>query len=928
MRAVALTLTLFAGWWGIGLGVLSAVRADTRALRVALTAPALGLSTTLLAAFAASRAGLPLDDAGLPLAVALVLGAAAVLLLTRPRLPVSVVPVLTVCAAGLLLTGWPMIELGLTWLGNANDDMANYALVSQRLLHHGFWSPLDAAGLAEGRNYATTMLMYYATGVRPGAETLAAFTQELTGRAGYEVWMPLVLAFHLTGLCAVAALAMQLAHRWWAATLAAALLAVAPLATFGVVQQLAHQVGGLALGAALLALLMRPELHGEEGWRLRDALPVGILTAGIAALAIELVPTLAAAYACYLALLALRCELRLRAVLRLWTPALAVPLVALAGYLPEAIRFLWVLPRRGLSLDTGDAPLFGFMLVPGGLAGTTGLQALPAGPGAPGLDLSILVSVVLLLAAVGASALSAWRGGAAGIVVVVQSVLAATLYARRADLGLYKLAMYAQPFLAAAIAAWIGGLRRPAARVLAAAPLLPLAVAALSTQRVYVDRSRNPIDFRHASSGQIATFKRAVESAGSRPIVSATDNIFMLKLQAVAGSGQRVHFLSRDAFSHWLRTPGNLVDPGLRRSARRVLRSLPLRDRAFDLHAGAAGPRAKFVDDGAGSAALKRGDCTLVLPSGSQAVFNRRALPDGSPDLLVQPCGAARNTLVFTQSSLGQHYYLPEKRANVSYFQLEPDFFFPGRTFSGFGRRALFRVLGASPGVRLVLEVTKTLRHDGENRLPPGAVVGSRRQPLPLMGRGSARVLSPPLQPQVIAGQAYLLLDLGENGRLPRTSRSGIQGLYGKNVPLDPRYLTSYVRDVSLVDGAVRPPAALQHFPADLGNREVEYSGLYEDGWAGERAYAVLAGGPAAELVVEGAVYGAPRTLHLQVDGRPVARRALAEGPFSVRVPVARSSAPRRVELRFDAATRLPAPDLRPVAAQLSYLGFTPRGTG
>jgi hypothetical protein len=34
----------------------------------------------------------------------------------------------------------------------------------------------------------------------------------------------------------------------------------------------------------------------------------------------------------------------------------------------------------------------------------------------------------------------------------------------------------------------------------------------------------------------------------------------------------------------------------------------------------------------------------------------------------------------------------------------------------------------------------------------------------------------------------------------------------------------------------------------------------------------------------------------------------------------------RRVELHFTSTIKLPAPDLRPAAAQLSFIGFVPRG--
>jgi hypothetical protein len=300
-------------------------------------------------------------------------------------------------------------------------------------------------------------------------------------------------------------------------------------------------------------------------------------------------------------------------------------------------------------------------------------------------------------------------------------------------------------------------------------------------------------------------------------------------------------------------------------------------------------------------------------------------MPEGSPDLVGRPCAAPRNVLVFTHSSLGQHYYLSDRRPAVSFYQLENDFFFGGRTMSAFGRYALFRVLGPSPPVRLAVNLTTSLRHDGVNQLPPAVAVGASRGRLPLEGRGSARVFSPPLRPQTIAGHPYLMLDMGQNGRFPEVKRRGLLGLYGADLPLDTRYITAYVRDISLVSdrdyGRQRPPAALRSFPGDLGNPALEYAGLYEDGWVGESAFVVLSADRGADLAVEGeALSGGP--LRVLVDGREVARRNLRPGSFRVRARVPQQRGRRRVELRLGPARPLPAPDSRPVAARLTFVGF------
>ena len=53
-----------------------------------------------------------------------------------------------------------------------------------------------------------------------------------------------------------------------------------------------------------------------------------------------------------------------------------------------------------------------------------------------------------------------------------------------------------------------------------------------------------------------------------------------------------------------------------------------------------------------------------------------------------------------------------------------------------------------------------------------------------------------------------------------------------------------------------------------------------------------------------------------------------AQARFGERVPVPASSSTRRVELRFAATIQLKAPDLRPAAILLSFLGFAPPVSG
>jgi len=927
LTASLLTSALFLAWSAIGLAAIVALRADSGSLAIVLTAPIVGTCLTVLPLFVLSRAGIDVGESAIPVAVILALLSIAFLVRSRPHLPwLKLGSVLCVCAVALCLTGWPLLDFGFRWLANGNDDMAINVLGALRLLDAPIWAPLDVEELARGVDYATVTALLDVAGVRPGAMLLLAFVQRLTGLTGYEAFMPLMLALHLCGICATGALAAQAARRWWAAVVAGALLAISPLATYGVVQQLLPQIFGLGLACAFVVLLMRRDLHTGRGPRVGDiALGALVLTTLVLSYP-EIIPTLAVAYAVYVGVLALRGDIHLRPTLRLWAPVALIVLLTLNVFVLDEIRWWDVQLSRGLSGSESELPLFGYALTPTLLPAIVGLSSF-APDLAENLDPSIAVATALLSGAVVLGLLGTWRGGAAAIVLLVQAGLAGVLYAKQADYGLFKLTMFVQPFLAAAVGAWVANLRQLRWAALGLAGFIPLAIALMSTQRDYVEHSRNPVDVRNASSpAQLPAFRRILAGPDRRPLVSAADNVVLIKLQAASAAGRELRFLTRDVFGAYLEGEAPDLDhPGRREQAKRAQRLSPWRTRAFDLMRSGRTTRAELAEDRAASALLRSGNCLLTLPSGTQTPFNRRHLPEGSPDLIARPCASPRNLLAFIQTSLGQHFYSAGDRSAVSYHQLEPDFFFPGRTISGFGRYALFRVLGPSAGVRLMVDLTMSLRHDGSNRLPPAAAVGAARRRLPMTGRGSARVFSPPLRPQRIAGQSYVMLDMGEQGRLQPVPRHGLERIYGADIPLDTRRLTAYVRDVSLIGedefARLRPPSALRAFPADLANPSLEYAGIYEDGWVGESAYAVLSARRGADLSVTGDTRGAER-LRVLVGGREVVRRRVPAGRFSVRVPAPVAGRRVRVELRFGSARPLPAPDLRPAAAHLTFLGF------
>jgi hypothetical protein len=902
LLAVLLTLTLFLVWWAIGLAALVLLRIDTSSLRATLSAPALGTALTVMPLFVLSDLGASIATAGPIVGAVIVIAALVILGVKRPGVPLSALAVLGLAVVDLLLLGRPMFHFGFDWIADANGDMGFYVLAASQLAHHGLLSAVDVHALAHDRDLSTSAQKLDLEGIRPGAQISVAAVSAIVGRPAVEVYMPMLVALSMSGVCSAGALAMQASRRSWAAVVAAALLVVSPLAAYGVLQQLMPQVWGLTLAAALVSWLMRPEMHESPGPRIADLTVVAILTAALFVVYVELGSSVFVSYGIYVALLAWRRRISLRSLALLWTVPVLATIVSVNVYLSNELRYLHAVTSFGVSGSVKGLSIFGYAVVPTALPAITGLEKIASAPATRGMGLWLPLAALLLVGLVAVALVTAWRGSAAAVVLVGDGLIAVWLAVHGNDFGLFKLYMYIQPFVAAAIGAWLAGLKSRLALIGTAVLLVLVAGVQVNRLNAYVADSRNPVDLPHASGPDVLpAFRRLLATARS-PIVSATENFTLLELQGSLSGDTPVHFLSLNAFN------------------------LPWKEKRFRLPAGDHGRPITFGIDPEASKALSRRSCTLWLPGGSQLPLNRRVLASDAPTFVVLPCGRTHNLLVFVTSNRGQPSTLPlHNPRDVSFWQLVQDPAFPGQTLSGVGRFALFQVLGPTPTVRVVLTLTSSplQRKDGSHLLPPASVIGSSQVRFPTVGSGSARVISAPLRPRVIGGRPYLVLDMGEDGQLPVLRRPGLTGLWGKSIAIDPRFLTSYVRDVSLISPAeyrgLKLPRAIRRIPADLANPNLEYSGIYEDGWLGEDSYVDLAGGPATHLTLEALVPASDRAqaLAIVVNGRSDYSQKVTPGNLHLRVRLPASRGKRRIELRWSSGVTLPAPDGRRVAAHL-----------
>jgi hypothetical protein len=288
---------------------------------------------------------------------------------------------------------------------------------------------------------------------------------------------------------------------------------------------------------------------------------------------------------------------------------------------------------------------------------------------------------------------------------------------------------------------------------------------------------------------------------------------------------------------------------------------------------------------------------------------------------------------VFLPSRKSRSYFdydfLPEElrevRSHVAVWPNEPDYFYHGRTMAGAGRYLMLRAINPTPAPRLLVEMTSTFAPATQFELPPTQAVGVTATALGAVGRGSARLYSQPVIPVRVANLTVLGVDMGVDGRQNRANDSG--------VVIDPRWLATYLRGVSLVSEdqyrSLQPPALIERFPAGLDNKALEYSGLYEDGWMAERAFVRLAGASHPVRFVLHAMYpwktadSGASELTIRVNGKERARSTLHHGDFSVRFELEPSPEPIRIDLIADGAKRLGPGDARPASVLIKSIGWT-----
>ncbi len=957
----------------VGLGLLRWTRTAPTP-RLVLLAPALGASAVVLAASTLSRLGVPIGGVALP-ACALLLTAALAGWVGPPQ-PLAdlgsalrtTVPFLAPALLAVAPVAEPLWRFGFGWVSYGNSDMVYYANSAWRLLHQGLYGAPDWAQVALGRDSGSVAAWSVtARGHRAGAELLLATLSDVTGLHPDQAYMPLMVAGHVMLISAAGALVYTGPARRRAALATGGLCALSPALTYGLVNQLLAQVLGMTfLTASAVFLLPAGQLLDERPWRrgLIGAFPVAAIVVVYPEISVFLIAGVGLAG---LTLLRWR-----RRQWRSWgaglgTAAAGALLLAHRGALDSLLQMRGMvtsmLPTAAVArvgvagsdvpgpLATGPSQLFPYLLIPNGLANLWGSQAFAQLPAEPWNSLAVGLAALLSLLALGAAFWLARQGDTAGTLLAVCGIALVCLVAVGNGFGAFKTSMYIQPFL---LGGFVCGLSRLAQgrRWAVVAGLMLVVVPAMPTMGHYLVRAQGSVYGSYAQvprasgSGLMAAVRNALaEVPAQARVATEAYEPSLAGLEALCLEGRRVVPLSwspRPAGcspgSLWPDLigaavyPHELVPEALRECPRYLAAMAPWVRRGRLVFTDGAGQCRRFRVAVLGDS-LAAADYLLATPR-ALTVLNRRepAVANGADLPAMRPWGELRDHLVVRRYEVDADSGQAEGPEAPFPMSLEPDPSGFYGTMCGVGRYLVLQVVGATGPVRLTLTCSASFQRGARRCLPPALVIGDRNAALPLVGAGSARVVSPPLFPTQVDGIPVVVLDLGRPGQSAPASVTGAARLYGRRYTLDPRRTALHLRELSVVSaeryGPGCAPVELAHMPADLSDSHLEYSGVYEDGWLSpESTFGLQEPVKGARLRV---AFMVPQVradqdsaeVEVLAAGRVIDRRRLALGAsdYSLDWPVGPS--PQNVGLRFLTPIELPGTDGREVGAYLTYLGF------
>lgn len=914
---------IFFYFWIVGFAILTFFFRSNDLIAKVLVSPAAGILTVALCNYLLSRSGFCISVVALPISISLLILSIGIFFRFRPAFPLkAALPFLLMLATAFVAAGWPLLKLGFSWLGSLNPDCAIDILDAARLSHSPYIGKQDPVSWMNQTDWTSYFVFMPLLGIRTGPDLLLAWVAKLAGHDEAAMLMPLIVALHTAAIASACALIGK--ARRLARLLAGFLLALSAMSTLGSTMNLLGQEVGITALTFCCILFLRPFYRLGTKDLCKYVIFAGLSLAGFIVCYQEMLPFLGLAFLLYHSLHLTELGTYWRRVLGASLGIGIICCILIAADLIPLMNLLMYQATTSFSAQRLFQELFPYFLIPSGFAVLWGLR--PFTPGSSGLlgdQLSIVLGFLLSCIALVSTAWLVYRRQTSAVVLTVMLVLLIKLILGQAGFGLFKLAMFMQPFLISTFVfalCWFfkaNKLKWNRKSLIPAFLIFLLAIPNVFSQYKYV-QDTTKINWQ-------PMLERASEV---RQLSSNT--ALMIALQGLSKS--MLMGLYTKGHPSWNidgRYPIN-VEMGLKQTDfAQLAANLHKAYRPVSFSLGANGPVHEFLCFTPPANVLKE-NCLLVLEAGDDAVINKSHNRPAKGLIYLAPLCQQQNTLVMINTNLG--HIVNGTLDNVALWNFENDFLKSGSGLQGIGRHVLFEVLEPVPGSRLVFDFTNSGLAAQGISLPPAIAYGAKPLSFGLVGRGAARVLSDPILPREIGGHYYIALDMCADAAKFACKRQGLAGLYNTVLGDDPRRLTGFVRNISLLSPvqakAMVPPSAVAKFPDDLLNPGLLFSGVYEDGWVAQAAWLSLSSpGETDILQFKANVPGFSRkisggTLQILVDGTLVKKQKLSAGSLDLTLAIPERSGPRKIQVEISSSDLLPEPDCRLVCLHLEKLAI------
>ena len=935
MFPLLLAFALFLFFTLVGKALLEVVRFPFPIFRSWLVAPAVGLSVVVLLTLNLNQLGVPVKNFAWWMTAALALGVALVFFKRRPIFPVMQLTIsLGIALFATVYSGWPALKYSFGWEGFANHDMANYCFSATRFLNSGLYRIPTLEELS-GTDYTQHMWFLYGPGMfRCGSDLILAWVSALSKLHPWEIAMPAIISLALCQIWTAGALALVLIKDRRQAHFTMSLLSLSPFFHHGTLIQVIPQVGGLTLLLALGTFCMGSfhERNSKFSLALRRSFVLALITSSLSIYYPEVLPFAVLSIGLFHAYSVFRNKESVTPLLKtlfftaiLWILIGRQNVVTALGTVRFAFghsfeRIAGLTSFEAARLPSATAVLFGF-------------QSFYSWPAEPYQSILVAISWLLFLFVLSYSLLACLQAKPYAFLFLTMLAVGLKLFADASSFGLFKLGMYVQPLLMAGLAQYLAATKIQRAVVCCV-------IYCMVTLPTLVDYLSRSVDTSHKAVGALSMSKPIsdllVPSIPAHSIIAAsTPYIVNDVILASALVGVPLKFLSREVAGYYAFEQGPIS---------RHLRKIPARLRPLNSQFEQALRLSARLKETVGEektlfgASFKypffsvRDKMALVaLKEEKYHPFNNlrdsHETNESNYFQFTEPW-KLRNYLLFKATSRGGNYY--DFGYETVYWQMERDPMIPNRKMYAVGRFLLFQILDSDPNVRMRVCLTKTICGPNRTTLPTGVVVmGASDVPLPLLGNGAANVFTGPIQPKKLDGIYYLAIDFSEIGKRFPVKRAGLMRLFNADVPVDIRQIVAFARDISIVNEKEyqrldRPLSIDFSNPSFATDASIEFSGIYEDGWASAHSFFTMGKSSKGQcLKLEGILpgiktfYSQGSAVELSVNGREIMSRKLNPGAFELTCAMHEDSEITKVQLKFKSTENLPGGDDRPVSVKL-----------